>query len=106
LLSNAIKYSPQGSRVHLELSCQDNEAIFEVQDDGIGIPPEDQAKLFESFYRASNAKNLPGTGLGLAVVKQSVDLHGGKIAVNSEVGVGTTFKVTLPIGQPKSNKGA
>lgn len=106
LLSNAIKYSPQGSRVHLELSCQDTEAIFEVQDDGIGIPPEDQAKLFESFYRASNAKNLPGTGLGLAVVKQSVDLHGGKIAVNSEVGVGTTFKVTLPIGQPKSNKGA
>lgn len=103
LLSNAIKYSPQGSRVHLELTCQNSEAIFQVQDEGIGIPTEDQAKLFESFYRASNAKNIPGTGLGLAVVKQSIDIHGGKIAVNSRMGVGTTFTVTLPIGQPESN---
>ncbi len=102
LLSNAIKYSPQGSKVNIELSCQDAEAIFAIQDEGIGIPLEEQSKLFESFYRASNAKNIPGTGLGLSVVKQSVDIHGGKIAVNSKTGVGTTFTVTLPIAQPDS----
>jgi PAS domain S-box-containing protein len=100
LLSNAVKYSPQGSTVHLELSCQDLEVIFKIKDEGIGIPVEDQDKLFESFHRASNAKNIPGTGLGLTVVKQSVDIHGGKIAVNSELGVGTTFTVTLPIQRP------
>jgi signal transduction histidine kinase len=80
LLSNAVKYSPQGSTVHLELSCQDLEVIFKIKDEGIGIPVEDQDKLFESFHRASNAKNIPGTGLGLTVVKQSVDIHGGKIS--------------------------
>ena len=105
LLSNAVKYSPQNCIVHFELSCQDVEAIFEIRDEGIGIPPEDQDKLFESFHRASNARNLPGTGLGLAVVKQSVDVHGGKISLHSEVGVGTTFTVTLPRRQPESNNG-
>src|SRR4028118_718370 len=104
LLSNAIKYSPQGCTVHFELSCQDAEAIFEIRDEGIGIPLADQHKIFESFHRASNAKNITGTGLGLAVVKQSVDIHGGKIAASSEVGVGTTFTVTLPINQPESNR--
>ena len=96
LLSNAVKYSPQGSTVHFELSCQDAEAIFEIRDEGIGIPLADQHKIFESFHRASNAKNITGTGLGLAVVKQSVDMHGGKITVSSDVGVGTTFTVVLP----------
>jgi len=100
LLSNAIKYSPHGSLVHFELSCQDAEAIFEIKDEGIGIPVEDKPKLFEAFHRASNARNITGTGLGLSVVKQCVDIHGGKIAVKSELGVGTTFTVTLPIGQP------
>jgi len=103
LLSNAVKYSPQGSTVYLELSCQDAEAIFEIRDEGIGIPVEDQDKLFESFHRARNAKNLPGTGLGLTVVRQSVDGHGGKISVNSKLGVGTTFTVSLPIQLPAEN---
>jgi PAS domain S-box-containing protein len=101
LLSNAIKYSPHGSLVHFELSCQDAEAIFEIKDEGIGIPVEDQPKLFEAFHRASNARNITGTGLGLSVVKQCVDIHGGKIAVESELGVGTTFTVTLPIEPPE-----
>src|SRR4028118_1129940 len=103
LLSNAVKYSPQGSTVYLELSCQDAEAIFEIRDEGIGIPVEDQDKLFESFHRARNAKNLPGTGLGLTVVRQSVEGHGGKISVNSKLGVGTTFTVSLPIQLPAEN---
>lgn len=97
LLSNAIKYSPQGSTVNFDLVCQDGEVIFQIQDEGIGIPPEDQERLFESFHRAANVKSIPGTGLGLAIVKRCVDIQGGAIAVASEVGVGTTFTVTLPV---------
>jgi PAS domain S-box-containing protein len=99
LLSNAIKYSPTGGTVHFKLTCQDGEAIFQIQDEGIGIPKEDQKRLFESFHRATNVGKIQGTGLGLAIVKRSVDLHGGKIVVNSAVGVGTTFTVTLPLIQ-------
>ena len=98
LLTNAIKYSPKGSPIDLELISNEEEVIFQIKDKGIGITPEDQQHLFESFYRASNVGNIPGTGLGLAIAKQCVDLHNGKIAVKSEVGVGTTFTVTLPIG--------
>jgi len=99
LLSNAIKYSPEGSTIHFEVICQQGEAIFHIQDEGIGIPESDQAQLFDSFYRASNVGTISGTGLGLAIVKKSVDLHDGKIAVQSEVGVGTTFTVTLPFSK-------
>ncbi len=99
LLSNAIKYSPLGGTVHFDLICQQGEAIFHVQDQGIGIPTAEQAQLFNSFHRASNVGTISGTGLGLAIVKKSVDLHGGNITVNSEVGVGTTFTVTLPLNK-------
>jgi signal transduction histidine kinase len=71
---------------------------LQVKDQGIGIPLEDQAHLFETFHRASNIRNIPGTGLGLAIVKRSVDSHGGTINVSSQVGVGTTVTVTLPLG--------
>ena len=97
LLANALKYSPQGGVVHFELICTPQAAIFRVQDSGIGIPLAEQANLFDSFYRASNVGTISGTGLGLAIVKKSVDLHDGKIAVESEIGVGTTFTVTLPL---------
>jgi PAS domain S-box-containing protein len=97
LLSNALKYSPPGSTVHFELLSQDNEVIFEIKDEGIGIPLEDQQRLFESFHRATNVKNIPGTGLGLAIVKRCIDIYNGKINFKSEVGVGTTFTVTLPL---------
>lgn len=99
LLSNAIKYSPQGSTVHFELVCKQGEAVFRIQDHGIGIPLADQSQLFNSFHRASNVGTIPGTGLGLAIVKKSVDLHGGNIKVSSEVGVGTIFTVTLPLNK-------
>ncbi len=95
LLSNAIKYSPVGSTVRFALICQDETASFQIQDQGIGIPQEDRQHLFESFYRASNVSNIAGTGLGLAIVKKAVDLHGGDITVDSQVGVGTTFTVTI-----------
>ncbi|NEQ24393.1 MAG: PAS domain S-box protein [Microcoleus sp. SIO2G3] len=97
LLSNAIKYSPSGSTVRWELNLTDTKAIFQIQDQGIGIPPKDQARLFESFHRASNVGQIPGTGLGLAIVKKAVELHKGTIQVRSELGVGTTFIVTLPL---------
>lgn len=96
LLSNAIKYSPQGGIIHFGLICQNKEAIFQIRDEGIGIPPADLARLFETFHRAKNVGKIPGTGLGLAIVKRCVEIHGGKIAVDSQVGVGTTFTVTLP----------
>jgi signal transduction histidine kinase len=97
LLSNAIKYSPQGSQVKFDLACDQDQAILRIQDEGIGIPVKDQQHLFKSFHRGSNVGTISGTGLGLAIVKSSVDLHGGQIAVESEVGVGTTFTVTLPL---------
>ena len=96
LLSNAIKYSPDSDRVIFDLICQSQQAIFKVQDFGIGIPVEEQDRLFDSFHRADNVGSIPGTGLGLPIVKRSVDLHGGTIATESQVGTGTTFTVTLP----------
>ncbi|MBO3458298.1 PAS domain-containing sensor histidine kinase [Aetokthonos hydrillicola] len=96
LLSNAIKYSQNCSTIQFTFKTQSGKARFEIQDQGIGIPPEDLAHLFESFYRGTNVGNIPGTGLGLAIVKKCVDIYHGEITVTSELGVGTTFCVTLP----------
>jgi PAS domain S-box-containing protein len=104
LLSNAIKYSPEGGTVHLELSCQNGQATIQIKDEGIGIPPSDQDRLFEVFHRARNVGKIPGTGLGLSIVKKFVDLHGGQIAVNSQVGIGTTFTVLLPLNSQMSTE--
>jgi len=104
LLSNAIKYSPPNSEVIFELKVTETEAIFSVQDTGIGIPVADQGRLFDSFYRAKNVGRIPGTGLGLSIVKKCVDLHGGEITLISEEGVGSTFTVTLPIAKPENNQ--
>ena len=102
LLSNAIKYSPQESIVEFILKCEQNNAIFQIQDYGIGISSADQKRLFEPFHRGKNVRKIPGTGLGLVVVKKCVELHGGSIAIASEVEVGTTTTVTLPLTQPKT----
>lgn len=96
LLSNAIKYSPADNSVTLKLDCEDGNIIFQIQDAGIGIPVKDRQQIFEPFYRGGNIDSIPGTGLGLAIVKTLVDLHRGEIAVESQVGTGTTFTVTLP----------
>jgi PAS domain S-box-containing protein len=97
LLTNAIKYSPQNSTILLDCSCTDGQVNLEIKDEGIGIPPADQERIFELFHRAKNVDDIPGIGLGLAIVQKSVQLHQGRISVNSEVGVGTTFKITLPL---------
>ncbi len=96
LLSNAIKYSPDDRTVMFSVDCEPDQVTFRIQDQGIGIPEAAQARLFETFYRASNARQIPGTGLGLAIVKQSVELHGGTITFESEEGRGTTFNVIIP----------
>ncbi|MEG4443590.1 ATP-binding protein [Microcoleus sp. AT9_B5] len=104
LLSNAIKYSPPNTEVIFELKVTETEAVFSVQDAGIGIPVADQGRLFDSFYRAKNVGRIPGTGLGLSIVKKCVDLHGGEITLISEEGIGSTFTVTLPIAKPEKNQ--
>jgi len=97
LLSNAIKYSPQGGKISFDLFCLQGEAIFRIQDEGIGIPEIEQDNLFNSFQRGSNVGPIPGHGLGLAIVKQYVELHQGEITLVSKEGVGTTFIVTIPL---------
>ncbi len=99
LLSNAIKYSNEGQFIELNLSCDSvqNKICFQVKDQGIGIPIEDQKKLFNPFFRAKNVGEIPGTGLGLAIVQRSVELHQGQLQVESQLGEGTTFIVTLPM---------
>lgn len=96
LLSNAIKYSPQGGTVSLNLTCEPEQAIFHIQDQGLGMPPEYLTKLFQPFERAANVSNIKGTGIGLYIVKQAVERHQGKIRVESQVGFGTTVTVVLP----------
>lgn len=96
LLTNAIKYSLEHHLVKFSLTQGKQELIFKISDSGIGIPDADQAKLFTSFHRGSNVGKIAGTGLGLSIVKKCVDLHQGTISVDSQVGEGTTFTVSIP----------
>ena len=96
ILSNAIRYSPADSDIQLSLSRRKQRVIFQVTDQGVGILPEDRPHLFEPFHRGKNVSNIPGTGLGLSIVKQFVELQRGEIQVESELGVGTVFRVILP----------
>lgn len=98
LLSNALKYSPEGGSVRFEVRSEAGDTVFEVADQGIGIPADEIPHLFESFHRASNVGAIQGTGLGLAIVKTAVEKHGGSITVHSVAGEGTRFVVRLPAG--------
>jgi PAS domain S-box-containing protein len=95
LLSNALKYSPDDKPVVLAVETDAAGLRFIVADEGIGIPPEDLPRLFETFHRARNVGNVSGTGLGLAIVKKAVELHGGRIEVDSRPGAGSRFTVSL-----------
>jgi signal transduction histidine kinase len=97
LLNNAIKYSPPDSTVLFELIKQEKTIILRFQDQGIGMTETDQKQLFQPFHRGENVGIIPGSGLGLTIVKQCIIAHRGEITVNSQVGVGSTFTVTLPI---------
>ncbi|MBX3081279.1 MAG: PAS domain S-box protein [Anaerolineae bacterium] len=96
LLSNAIKYSPDGKTVTVNLVCADQHIVLSVRDEGIGIPEADLKRLFEPFHRAANVGGISGTGLGLVIAKESVELHNGTLTVDSQVGVGTTFTISIP----------
>ncbi|BAW95624.1 two-component hybrid sensor and regulator [[Synechococcus] sp. NIES-970] len=96
LLSNALKYSFPGEAIGLMISCQDEQITMMITDRGIGIPPADLQHLFEPFHRAQNVGKIPGTGLGLHIVKRYIDLHNGTIMVASVVNSGSTFRVNIP----------
>ncbi len=104
LLSNAVKYSPAGGVVRVKAKADGKDLVLEVADRGIGIGRADRARLFESFHRGANVGTIPGTGLGLAVVKRAVTAHGGSIDVRSEEGEGTTFIVRLPVFTGESDQ--
>ena len=103
LLSNALKYSTLGAVIWFRLKMAGDHVQFEVQDQGIGIPLEDQERLFDPFHRGTNVGSTPGNGLGLSIVKKSVEIHGGTISLTSQLQVGTTVQVSLPLqaSQPK-----
>jgi len=101
LIGNAIKYTPPGGQIHIRLRAEGGQIILQVSDTGPGIPPSDQPRIFEKFYRGENVPDdVPGSGLGLAIVKSIVDSHHGRIWVESTLGQGSTFFVVLPAYVP------
>jgi two-component system phosphate regulon sensor histidine kinase PhoR len=98
LVDNAIKYTQPGGRVTLRARQYDGRQMISVEDSGVGIAPTDQARLFEKFYRARRPDTLKekGSGLGLAIVKSIIEQHGGRVSVESRLGVGSTFTVEIP----------
>ncbi len=106
LISNAYKYSPNGGNVYIRYhkAGQPNSPMIgiEVQDEGIGMTPEQIARVFERFYRADTSGKIPGTGLGMSIVKEIIDFHQGRVDVNSAIGQGTTVTVWLPQSQIRS----
>lgn len=101
LLSNAIKYSAPTSPIFFSLTCDPYEVTFEIRDEGIGIAEEEQSRIFDPFRRGKNVGNTPGSGLGMAVVKKCLELHQGALNLQSQLGSGTTFTITIP--QPPRN---
>ena len=97
IVTNAMKYSPENSLIEIQVSKQDEQICFKVRDQGDGIPLEDQPHVFDFFRRGKNTHDIPGTGLGLNIVKHCVELHNGKISFVSEVNIGTCFSFSLPI---------
>ena len=98
LLSNAVKFTPKGGRIDIGARLVERMAEVSVTDNGVGIAPEDQEKVFEEFRQVGPAdKKAEGTGLGLALSRKFIELHGGRIWVKSRVGVGSTFSFTLPL---------
>jgi len=98
LLSNALKFTPEGGRIDVGANLHDGVAEVSVADTGIGIAPADQDAVFEEFRQVGAAdKKSEGTGLGLALSRKFIELHGGRIWVKSAVGVGSTFTFTLPV---------
>jgi signal transduction histidine kinase len=96
LISNAIKFSPEGKDIHITIDAEKNPWVLKVRDEGIGISIADQANLFDRFFRGSNAANIQGTGLGLHIVSKYVQLMHGEITYHSEINRGTEFILKFP----------
>lgn len=101
LLGNAVKFSPDGGRIDVSISATDEHVTIEISDQGIGIAPQDLARIFLPMYRGANARGVAGTGLGLAGSRRLVDLMGGQVTVKSRLGKGSTFTVALPLAGPE-----
>ncbi len=103
LLDNAIQYTLPGGKIVLSAEAKNDEVIFTVADTGIGIPRSDQPRIFERFYRvdAARSREAGGTGLGLAIAKHLIEVHGGRIWVESEVGEGSKFHFSVPVFDPE-----
>ncbi len=98
LVSNAHKYTPDGGHLAIRAAAEGGFLHVSVQDDGVGMPPEDLPELFQEFHRVKGSSHVQqGTGLGLAITKRLVEMQGGAIAVESELGKGSTFRFTLPL---------
>jgi signal transduction histidine kinase len=97
LLVNAAKYSSGKNAARLTLKTEGDHLVFEIHDEGVGIPVEDQERLFKPFQRGRNVGKVAGTGLGLVIVKRCVELHGGEITIQSAEGAGATVRVRLPL---------
>ena len=97
LVTNAIKFSDEGKTVHVNSTVKEDTAVISVRDEGIGISKQDQEHLFSSFFRGKNALNIQGTGLGLHIVKRYLDLLGGEVNLESELGMGTIVTFTIPV---------
>jgi two-component system phosphate regulon sensor histidine kinase PhoR len=97
IIHNAIKFSSKGGKIRCSLHYQEGKAIFRIRDNGIGIPREDLPRIFERFYKSRRVKKGAGTGLGLSIAKHLVEAHGGEIWVESQLGEGSTFYISLPI---------
>jgi two-component system NtrC family sensor kinase len=101
LLNNALKYTPKGGRIHVSAQNATDQIIFQVTDNGPGIPPSEQPYVFDKFFRATNIDDVPGTGLGLAIVKSIVENHQGQVWVDSIPDEGSTFTVVLPVAEER-----
>jgi signal transduction histidine kinase len=99
LITNAIKFSDEDGSINIAADITHAGGIISVKDNGIGIPEEDQAHLFSSFYRGANVINIQGTGLGLHIVKRFVELMNGRVEIESELGIGTTITITIPVNK-------
>jgi signal transduction histidine kinase len=99
LLTNAAKYSSEDSPIRVSATRVNGNAVLSVEDEGIGVPPDEQEQVFERFYQSSLVSGKRGTGVGLSIVRRYVELQGGRVWVESEPGSGSTFSFTLPVAR-------
>ncbi|SCA55536.1 putative Histidine kinase [Candidatus Terasakiella magnetica] len=99
LIVNACKYSPDADRVDIEVWCESDMVYISIRDYGIGIPKKDRERMFERFFRASNVTGISGSGIGLNTARNIIELHGGKVSLDSQENVGTIFTASLPLGE-------